>query len=91
MNTVRRSAREVALLVLFWADLQEGEQPDEVLESFKRDLLGDDEFLAELFEVSNDAGTLRKRARSSQNQNNSGLLWSELSLVLPHICAPSMR
>ena len=63
MNTVRRSAREVALLVLFWADLQEGEQPDEVLESFKRDLLGDDEFLAELFEVSNDAGTLRKRAK----------------------------
>ena len=48
MNTVRRAAREIALLVLFWADLQEGEDADRVLELFRDNLLNDSEIIREI-------------------------------------------
>ena len=48
MNTVRRAAREIALLVLFWADLQEGEDADRVLELFRENLLTDSEVIREI-------------------------------------------
>ena len=48
MNTVRRAAREIALLVLFWADLQEGEDADRVLGLFRENLLTDSEVIREI-------------------------------------------
>ena len=48
MNTVRRAAREIALLVLFWADLQAGDAADHALQIFKENLLDDDEILREV-------------------------------------------
>ena len=49
MNSVRRAAREIALLVLFWADLQEGDDAQTVLASFRENLLEDREILAEVY------------------------------------------
>ena len=72
MNTVRRAAREIALLVLFWADLQEGEDADRVLELFRENLLKDDEIIREILALpSGKDSTVQKQLhRLTQSQQH---------------------
>ena len=62
MNSVRRAAREIALLVLFWADLQEGDGAESVLALFKDNMLDDEEILREVLALpEGKATTIRKQ------------------------------
>lgn len=61
MNSVRRAAREIALLVLFWADLQEGDDAQTVLASFRENLLEDREILAEVLSIASEKDRVLKK------------------------------
>ena len=62
MNSVRRAAREIALLVLFWADLQEGDGAESVLALFRDNMLDDEEILREVLALpEGKATTIRKQ------------------------------
>jgi transcription antitermination protein NusB len=62
VNSVRRAAREIALLVLFWADLQEGDGAESVLTLFRDNMLDDEEILREVLALpEGKATTIRKQ------------------------------
>lgn len=62
MNSVRRAAREIALLVLFWADLQAGEGAQSVLALFRDNMLEDEEILREILALpEGKSSTIRKQ------------------------------
>ena len=62
MNSVRRAAREIALLVLFWADLQAGDGAQNVLALFRDNMLDDDEILREVLALpEGKETTIRKQ------------------------------
>jgi N utilization substance protein B len=62
VNSVRRAAREVALLVLFWADLQAGDGAQSVLALFRENMLDDDEILREVLALpEGKETTIRKQ------------------------------
>ena len=62
MNSVRRAAREIALLVLFWADLQAGDGAQSVLALFRDNMLDDDEILREVLALpEGKETTIRKQ------------------------------
>ena len=74
MNSVRRAAREIALLVLFWADLQEGDDAQIVLEEFRANMLVDDEILREILALPDAKdGAVRKQLR---RLTSSGQHWA---------------
>jgi N utilization substance protein B len=62
VNSVRRAAREIALLVLFWADLQAGDGAQSVLALFRENMLDDDEILREVLALpEGKETTIRKQ------------------------------
>ena len=70
MNTVRRAAREIALLVLFWADLQEGEDAEQALHTFRDNLLDDQEILRVVLALpSGKDDTIRKQLARIKDSN----------------------
>lgn len=87
MNSVRRAAREIALLVLFWADLQTGDDAHNVLTLFRDNMLDDDEILREVLALPDGkATTIRKQLnRLTQSEQHWAFVERLVTGVASHL------